>query len=376
MAVASCFILATAEWSTGESGRIPVRNVWLLMLYASRLYRELPSARRVEVEANPDELPELVAEVLTHAVERRLRRNLSFGFQRRSADLDRVRGRIDVLRTERRQLVQRGRVTCRFDELTVDTPQNRFVRAALVQLLRVVADGALSVRCRTAIAQLERAGVIAQPITSSREVHSGSFLRNLGRVDAADRRMLAAAQLAFSLALPTEDAGQTYASSPDRGEELARRLFEKAVGGFYNVALPSPQWKVVAGHRLHWPADNETDGMSNILPGMQTDIELEHRDPQQPNAASRVVIDTKFNSMFTLGRYGNETLHSQYIYQIYAYLRSQERDGDAASLRATGVLLHPAVEVNVDESAVIQGHRIRFATVTWPQRAPPYANDC
>ena len=34
-------------------GRIPVRNVWLLMLYASRLYREIPGSRRYAVEENP-----------------------------------------------------------------------------------------------------------------------------------------------------------------------------------------------------------------------------------------------------------------------------------------------------------------------------------
>ena len=90
-------------------GRIPVRNIWLLMLYASDLYRELPRARSVAVEEDPDDLPNLVAELLTHAVERRMRRNLSFGYRRRHADLDRVRGRIDLLRTERRQLLQRGR---------------------------------------------------------------------------------------------------------------------------------------------------------------------------------------------------------------------------------------------------------------------------
>ena len=120
----------------GYIGRIPVRNVWLLMLYASHLYQALPPARRVAVEKNPDELPNLVAEILTRAVERRLRRNLSFGFQRQAADLRRVRGHIDVLRTERHQLLQRGRVACRFEDLTVDTPNNRYVRAALRTCLR------------------------------------------------------------------------------------------------------------------------------------------------------------------------------------------------------------------------------------------------
>ena len=96
-------------------GRIPVRNLWLLMLYASRLYRELPTKRRSAAEDNPDEIPDLVAEILTRAVERRLRRNLSSEFDRRQDDLTRVRGRIDSLRTERRQLLQQGRIACSFD---------------------------------------------------------------------------------------------------------------------------------------------------------------------------------------------------------------------------------------------------------------------
>ena len=57
------------------------------------------------------------------------------------------------------------------------------------------------------------------------------------------------------------------------------------------------------------------------------------------------------------------TLDSGYIYQMYAYLRSQEDDSDPRSLDSSGLLLHPSVGENIDESAVIQGHRMRFATV-------------
>ena len=75
------------------------------------------------------------------------------------------------------------------------------------------------------------------------------------------------------------------------------------------------------------------------------------------------MIDTKFTSMVGTGRYGNPTLRSGYIYQIYSYLRSQERVTDPLSLTASGMLLHPTVSEEVDEAVTIQGHRIRFATV-------------
>ena len=118
-------------------GRIPVRNLWLLMLYASDLFRDLEKAK-VAVEDNPDDIPNLVAEMLCRKVERRIRRNLSYGYQSREAVLGRLRGRVDLLKTESHRLLDRGKVACRFDELTVDTARNRLVRAALEEISKIV----------------------------------------------------------------------------------------------------------------------------------------------------------------------------------------------------------------------------------------------
>ena len=91
---------------------------------------------------------------------------------------------------------------------------------------------------------------------------------------------------------------------------------------------------------------------------MKTDIVLDHGDSQR-----RIVIDTKFAPVLTSGWYREETLRSGYLYQIYAYLRSQAGRGSLVEDRAEGLLLHPSVGEHVDEAAVIQGHFIRFATV-------------
>ena len=70
----------------GYIGRIPLRNLWLLMLYASDLFRTR-GIGKVDLEDNPDDLPDLVAEILAHAVEVRQRRRLSFGYRSRDAAL-------------------------------------------------------------------------------------------------------------------------------------------------------------------------------------------------------------------------------------------------------------------------------------------------
>src|SRR5437016_4495297 len=111
-------------------GRIPVRNLWLLMLYASDLTRT-SDVCDVITDDQIDDLPDLIARLLADSVERRFRRNLTRGYRHRESIVTRVRGRIDILATEERLLLSRGEVFCRFEELTIDTPRNRLVRAAL-----------------------------------------------------------------------------------------------------------------------------------------------------------------------------------------------------------------------------------------------------
>jgi hypothetical protein len=59
-----------------------------------------------------------------------------------------------------------------------------------------------------------------------------------------------------------------------------------------------------------------------------------------------------------------------YIYQIYAYLRSQAGTGNPLCDKAEGVLLHPAIDASVDETVHIQGHPIRFLTVDLAEPTP------
>ena len=77
----------------------------------------------------------------------------------------------------------------------------------------------------------------------------------------------------------------------------------------------------------------------------------------------RILIDTKFTSIVTSGWHREQTLRSGYLYQVYAYLRSQVGRGDLLADHAEGLLLHPAIGESVDEAIVIQGQQMRFATV-------------
>jgi 5-methylcytosine-specific restriction enzyme subunit McrC len=330
---------------------IPLRNIWLLFLYAADLV-QFKGRFDHQVETARD-LPDLVARLLTHMVEERLRRNLSRGYRAQTATLSRVRGRIDMLETTTRRLMDRGMIACRFDEQTMDTPRNRLVRAALARLATRVADNLVAHRCRQLAADFTRLGVVG-PRPSWAELASDQ----IGRNETSDLFMVALARMVFDTLIPMEDAGRLAGTMPDGTDHLIRRLFERAIGNALRLELQPHGWTINQGRRLSWPVEAPSPGIASILPGMQIDIEMNH-----PASGRRIVIDTKFTEIFSSSSYRDKILKSGYLYQLYTYLRSQERADDPITLTAAGMLLHPQTGGAVDEVMTIQGHPMRFKTI-------------
>jgi 5-methylcytosine-specific restriction enzyme subunit McrC len=332
-------------------GRIPVDNLWLLMLYASELTR-ISGAFDAIIDKDLDHIPDLIGRLLVHAVRQRLRRNFSRGYQQREMPLTRVRGRIDVLTTESRQLLSKGEVFCRYEALTIDTPRNRLIRTALELMARLARDQDLGRQSRALAKTLESMGV-----GRSRPSRAEMAIDQIGRNDSVDRSMIALAKLVFDMALPTENAGSTSLFAADRDEVWVRHLFERAVLGFARIELEPLGCGVRGGMALNWQVSSASEGLQRILPNMLTDIVL-----TAPQNDEYLIIDTKFTSILGKSRFGVERLKSGYLYQMYAYIRSQE-GRDPKWNGAAGLFLHPAIDCQVYEQVMIQGHTITFAMV-------------
>ena len=57
-------------------------------------------------------------------VEKRLKRQLTYSFETKDEVLSRVRGRINHLTTYRKQLLAKGKVSCTFNELSINNILN------------------------------------------------------------------------------------------------------------------------------------------------------------------------------------------------------------------------------------------------------------
>ena len=175
----------------------------------------------------------------------------------------------------------------------------------------------------------------------------------IGRNDAEDR-FIGALRVSRSIWRFRRKVRQNGGDAPDREEAWVRRLFEKAVLGFARAELEPLGWSVRGSIPLVWQFSS-SGALSTILPHMVTDIVLD-----APNADRRLIIDTKFTSVLRIGRFGDASLKSEYLYQMYAYLRSQE-GLDCRCNDVEGLFIHPAMGAALHEHVVIQGHEITFA---------------
>jgi 5-methylcytosine-specific restriction enzyme subunit McrC len=342
---------APTEVLIEAAARIPIRNVWYLLLYAWDManYRgDWP----VEAETSPNLLG-LLARILCSATRVLLRRQLGRAFVTCSETFRGIRGRIDLTTSLKRQTFQRGAAHCTFSELNVNTPKNRILRATLRHLASDPrlwhAEPQLETRMRHEIRTLVRAleDVPLMPISST------DFSRlQLGRNDRDYALPLAICALVHRLEMPTESVGDHAMFALLRDEIRFHQLFERFIRNFCRLHFPGCH---VQPEILKWPDELGCE----LVPAMRTDVSITAKDPR----AQRLIVDTKYY-VSTLGTslYGTEKFKSDNLYQVYAYLRTQEQRGPSHR-SASGMLLYPTTSYTLKETMAVQGHRIWIATV-------------
>ena len=231
------------------------------------------------------------------------RRGLPHRYRTREEDLPLLRGRLDIRRQIVRQSAGAGLLSCVFDELSVDTPLNRVLRAA-VRRLRVVARSAANRRLLAELAaRFDFVGDSADPLREP---------VRLDRTNIAFHRLHALARLIL---------GGDWQSTTTGGQEgfallfAMNDLFEAFVGRCMQLALsPRPV-------RLQRQNRHALEGPKGGLFALRPDIVVD----------GDIVIDTKWKPLdaksTTLG------VKESDVYQMLAYARAY----DARRL----VLLYP-----------------------------------
>ncbi len=339
-----------SEDLTLSTSGIPIRNLWYILLYA---WNEVATRDhcRTEVEQSPT-LDALLASMLVRLMQQRLRIGLGRSYMDQGRILHGIRGRIDFSESLKRLTFQNGQAYCLFQEFRANAPKNQIVRSALTRLVQIGQFGPdkaqaeeLRQRLRRLIRDLEGIDLVEVNLDLIRRQH-------LGRNDGDYRLMLAICELILQRQMPTEAMGHDVLPGLDRDAMTLHQVYERFVANFYRMHLG--EWSVVPQAPLDWHATKS----SPYLPAMRPDLVLRHR-----RSGRVVVLDTKFTPYaLSRGRFGRDQFDSSHLYQLYAYLRSQERSSDQ-DRAASGILLYPTVRQHISEEVELQGHSIQLETV-------------
>jgi 5-methylcytosine-specific restriction enzyme subunit McrC len=330
---------------------IPIRNLWYMLLYA---WNELPLRRIGDLENVEDAPPldALLAYILMKLTQQRLRIGLGRNYVAEKQLLRGIRGRINFNESLKHRTFERGQAHCEFQRFSINSPKNQIVRSTLVRLIQAGQFGAtiqaeeLRHNLRWLVRALEGVDLIEL---------KPDFIRRqqLGRNDGDYRLMLAICEMILERQMPTESAGEQRLPALDRDALVLHDVYERFVANFYTVHLPG--WSVTPHKHLKWHQKEP----SPHLPGMQPDLVLEEK-----STGRIVVLDTKFTAAsLVTGRWGGESFDSGHLYQVYAYLKTQEHLSDHHR-HASGILLYPSVtQQDFSETLELQDLRIRVECV-------------
>ena len=92
-----------------------------------------------------------------------------------------------------------------------------------------------------------------------------------------------------------------------------------------------------------------------MLPSMLTDVSLRSRD-------RTIILDAKYYKETLSSFHGNKKIHSNNLYQLFAYLQNIALNGGNDE-HAVGILLYPVIGEEVKAQYELLGTPIRIETV-------------
>jgi 5-methylcytosine-specific restriction enzyme subunit McrC len=324
---------------------IPIENIYYLLCYA---WNRLDEGEIVDVSQLPStSLVDLFARVLTNGVEHLARRGLERVYVPHEEELPGIRGRIDILQTERRLLRKHGRAACVYDELSTNSIPNQIIKATLLALRRHASldkknRDAVTATCRR-LQQVEDIQITAR-LFRRVQLHSNSryyrFLLNI-------------CELIHNSWLVDEKVGSHRFRDFLEDETRMALLFQEFVFNFLRIERPDLN---VRRENILWRLDPSLAVDTSLLPIMQTDVSMDAVD-------RHIILDTKFYRN-TLTEYrGGKKIHTENLYQLFSYMMNRR----PSSLPCEGILLYPTVEESVAADFPILGHTIKVRTLNLAQ---------
>lgn len=320
---------------------IKVQNVYYMLSYAFQNLNET-EARNYSSEKF-EFIDDLFTAILAKGIAKQVKRGLGKEYLYHTEELASPKGRICVSDILKLRSVQKNVVSCSLDELVDNTYMNQILKSTSLLLLHSQDVAKENKK------QLKKVLLFFSNVdtVNCRTIDWSRLQYN--RNNASYKMLMNICYLIVHGMLISETEGQLKLSRYVDDQQM-HVLYEKFILEYYKKHFP--EFKVTQSH-IPWNTD---DGMIELLPRMRSDIMIEYK-------GRTLIIDAKYydSAMQKNSRYGNQTIHSHNLYQIFAYVKNKDVSNSGT---VSGMLLYANTDgENPDMDYQMSGNKISVKTL-------------
>lgn len=314
--------------------KILIKNIYYMLSYACQTLQEQQYANLATEEF--ENAADLFAAILAKGISNQLKRGLAKEYISTEEELSSPKGKYECTESMKALSGIRGKAVCKFDEYSENILLNEILKSTIHFLIACKDVSKENKR------QLKKEALFLEnvDVISLKDVKWKSI--RITRNYSSYKLLLNICYLVVEGLLISQESGEVkFRNILD--EQRMCRLYEKFLLGFYQKEYP--EFEVWAAG-INWDLTDE-EQFQLYLPTMQTDVTLVYEQ-------KALILDAKYYEAGTPlahhSQWGNQTLHSNNLYQIFTYTKNFKRDGIE---KVAGCLMYAKNEDS-------QGHDLKY----------------
>ena len=325
-----------------QTSSIFIKNIYYMLSYA---FRELDKGVYEDIAKEEfDNIHNLFAAILVKGISKQLKQGLYREYISFNEDLVSLRGKINMPETVKNYVGQKKKLSCDYDELSVNNTHNQVLKSTAILLIRNEnVETEYKSELKKAILYFSEVDIIDLLSVNWSGI---KFHRN----NSSYRMLISICQLvAEGMLLTTSDGEYRLSSFVD--DQRMCRLYEKFILEYYSKEWPMIK---VSAPEIPWALD---DGLGTMLPVMQSDIVLQHGD-------KTLVIDAKYYGTIMQTQFDVDSVRSNNLYQIFTYVKNMASHKGEDN-KVSGMLLYAKTDKGIQPDFVYQmsGNKISVMTL-------------
>lgn len=328
---------------TNDKG-IFIKNIYYMLSYAFRVLKQTNYDEIASEEF--EKIQDLFAAILVKGVSQQLKQGLYREYITKNETMPMLRGKLNLAGTIKNQIQHKRILTCEYDELSENNRLNQILKTTMLVLIK---DSSVKPEYRT---DLKKIMLYFDTVDVVEPVRIRWDMLHFQRNNKTYEMLINLCYFVLDGMLQTTEKGN-YKMGVFSDDHISH-LYERFVRNYYKQH--HTYLTEIKAARIEWNLDKKEDEKTiPFLPMMQTDVFLRLKDVI-------LIIDTKYYGHTMQKRYDKSTLHSKNLYQIFAYVKNQDRFNTG---KVSGMVLYAKTNevVTPDCEFSVSGNRISVKTL-------------